>query len=42
VVATYRAGNHTVFIGSVLAVKIGAEGLPLIYYDRNYQQLKVG
>jgi len=39
VVATYQAGNHTVFIGDVLAAKSGAEDPPLIYYNRDYRRL---
>lgn len=39
VVATYEAGNHTVFIGEVLAVKTGNSGKPLIYFDRDYRSL---
>jgi len=42
VIATYKAGNHTVFIGDVLAVKYSQGGKPLIYYDRNYRSLKNG
>jgi len=39
VVATYEAGNHTVFIGEVLAVKTGNSGRPLIYFNRDYRSL---
>lgn len=39
VVVTYQAGNHTVFIGEVLAVKSEATGQPLLYYDRDYRRL---
>jgi flavin reductase (DIM6/NTAB) family NADH-FMN oxidoreductase RutF len=39
VVATYEAGNHTVFIGEVLAVKSSDRGKPLIYFDRDYRSL---
>ena len=39
-VATYKAGNHTVFIGEVLAVKSIDAGTPLIYYDRDYRSLE--
>jgi flavin reductase (DIM6/NTAB) family NADH-FMN oxidoreductase RutF len=41
VVATYRAGTHTVFIGEVVAVKTGEAGLPLIYYERDYRRLAI-
>jgi len=40
VVATYKAGNHTVFIGEVLAVKSAAAGIPLIYFDQDYRSLE--
>ncbi len=39
VAAQLQAGNNTVFLGEVLAVKNGPGGSPLLYYDRNYQQL---
>ena len=39
VVVTYQAGDHTVFIGEVLAVKSGEAGRPLIYYNRDYHHL---
>jgi flavin reductase (DIM6/NTAB) family NADH-FMN oxidoreductase RutF len=39
VVATYQAGNHTVFIGDVLAARMGEEDPPLIYYNRDYRRL---
>jgi len=42
VIATYQAGNHTVFIGDVLAVKYSERGKPLIYYDRDYRRLNNG
>jgi flavin reductase (DIM6/NTAB) family NADH-FMN oxidoreductase RutF len=40
VVATYPAGNHTVFIGMVEAVKTGQDSAPLLYYDRRYRFLE--
>ncbi|HEY5671812.1 MAG TPA: flavin reductase family protein [Anaerolineales bacterium] len=40
VVSTYKAGNHTVFIGEVLAVKSVDAGKPLIYFDRDYRSLE--
>lgn len=39
VVVTYQAGNHTVFIGEVLAVKSVDAGQPLLYYNRDYRRL---
>jgi flavin reductase (DIM6/NTAB) family NADH-FMN oxidoreductase RutF len=40
VVVTYQAGNHTVFIAEVLAVKLNANGgKPLIYFNRDYRRL---
>jgi len=41
VVATYVAGNHTVYIGEVLAVRINQLAPPLIYYDRDYRSLNL-
>jgi flavin reductase (DIM6/NTAB) family NADH-FMN oxidoreductase RutF len=41
VVVTYQAGDHTVFIGEVLAVKSGQAGQPLIYYNRDYRRLNL-
>lgn len=40
VVSTYAAGNHTVFIGEVLAVKSVDSGRPLIYFNRDYRRLE--
>ena len=36
--SAFEAGNHTLFIGEVIAVRLGT-GLPLLYYDRGYRQL---
>jgi flavin reductase (DIM6/NTAB) family NADH-FMN oxidoreductase RutF len=41
VVSTYEAGTHTVFIGDVLAVQIGNNSHPLVYYDRDYRGLQL-
>jgi flavin reductase (DIM6/NTAB) family NADH-FMN oxidoreductase RutF len=41
VVATYTAGNHTVYIGEVLEVRINNLAPPLIYYDRDYRKLNL-
>jgi len=40
VVGQHEAGSHSLFIGSVVAVRLGNSGNPLIYYDRQYRQLK--
>jgi flavin reductase (DIM6/NTAB) family NADH-FMN oxidoreductase RutF len=40
VVDQHEAGSHSLFIGLVVAVRRGASGKPLVYYDRNYRQLK--
>lgn len=40
VVSSYEAGDHTLFIGEVLAVTIGDDAPPLIYYNRDYRALK--
>jgi len=39
VVATHPAGNHTLFIGQVAAAGFRQEGVPLLYYDRDYRRL---
>ena|SRR3990172_8496938 len=39
IAAIYPAGNHTMFVGDLLAVHIVSSRLPLIYYDRNYRSL---
>ena len=40
VAATYSVVEHTLFIGEVVAVRLGQEKLPLIYYNRNYRYLR--
>lgn len=40
VVGQHKAGSHSLFIGLVVAVRLGKPGKPLIYYDRQYRQLK--
>jgi len=40
VISQHLAGNHTLFIGQVVAVRRRAVGNPLIYYDRHYRGLK--
>jgi flavin reductase (DIM6/NTAB) family NADH-FMN oxidoreductase RutF len=40
VVRKLKMGNHTIFIGEVLALDLpDGKSLPLIYYDRSYRQL---
>lgn len=39
VVATYAAGDHTIFLGEVLSAEVRA-GEPLLYYRREYHQLR--
>jgi len=39
VAAAYEAGGHTLFVGEVVALRTGAVGTPLIYYDRAYHHL---
>ena len=36
---THQSGDHTIFIGEVVAAHAGAEGNPLLYYHRNWRQL---
>lgn len=38
VIATFTAGTHTIFIGSVLAAQGTLEEEPLLYYNRNYRK----
>jgi flavin reductase (DIM6/NTAB) family NADH-FMN oxidoreductase RutF len=40
VVHDYDGGDHTVFIGEVLAAGSRAEGKPLMYYYRNWRSMK--
>jgi len=39
VVGVYEAGDHTIFIGDVVAAQIGPGNQPMIYYDRAYRNL---
>jgi flavin reductase (DIM6/NTAB) family NADH-FMN oxidoreductase RutF len=39
VVYSYEAGMQTLFIGEVLALKTGADGFPLIYFNQDYRSL---
>lgn len=36
--ATHLAGDHTIYVGEVLAVKV-RPGRPLLYHDRDYRRL---
>jgi flavin reductase (DIM6/NTAB) family NADH-FMN oxidoreductase RutF len=36
---TYDGGDHTIFVGEVLASGARSEGSPLLYYNRNWRQL---
>ncbi len=40
VALTYEIGEHTLFIGEVLAMQMGDKHQPLIYYDRTYRRLE--
>lgn len=35
----YDGGDHTIFVGDVLASGAQREGTPLLYYNRNWRQL---
>lgn len=35
----YAGGDHTIFVGEAIAGGIGQDGLPLLYYNRNWRQL---
>jgi flavin reductase (DIM6/NTAB) family NADH-FMN oxidoreductase RutF len=37
--AAYDGGDHTIFVGEVLATHVLAEGQPLLYYDRAWREL---
>jgi flavin reductase (DIM6/NTAB) family NADH-FMN oxidoreductase RutF len=39
VIASQDIGDHTIFVAQVIALQIGADGAPLIYYDRSYHRL---
>jgi flavin reductase (DIM6/NTAB) family NADH-FMN oxidoreductase RutF len=40
VTATHDAGTHKVFIGEVVAVEEGEQGEPLVYFDREYWEIR--
>lgn len=37
--AAYAAGDHTLIVGKVIDITPGAEGDPLVYFDRHYRRL---
>lgn len=37
--AQYDGGDHTIFVGRVVALELGPADDPLIYYDRQYHEL---
>jgi flavin reductase (DIM6/NTAB) family NADH-FMN oxidoreductase RutF len=39
VITSQEIGNNTLFIGQVIALQVGADGEPLIYYSRGYRRL---
>ncbi len=41
VYAEYDGGDHTIFVGKVVAGEVG-EGSPLLYWNRGYRELKLG
>jgi len=41
VYAEYDGGDHTIFVGKVVAGEVG-EGTPLLYWNRGYRELKLG
>jgi flavin reductase (DIM6/NTAB) family NADH-FMN oxidoreductase RutF len=41
VLAAYAVGDHTLFVGDVLAVQISQDAHPLVYYNRGYWRLDI-
>jgi flavin reductase (DIM6/NTAB) family NADH-FMN oxidoreductase RutF len=39
--ATHVAGDHTIYVGEVLSVRV-RPGRPLLYHDRDYRRLAGG
>ncbi|HZY41421.1 MAG TPA: flavin reductase family protein [Anaerolineae bacterium] len=39
IVSSYQAGDHTIYIGEVVASGINAEANPLLYWNGDYRQL---
>ena len=37
--AVYDAGDHSILVGRVTDVEHGADGAPLLYYDRTYRRV---
>ncbi|MDQ7051545.1 MAG: flavin reductase family protein [candidate division KSB1 bacterium] len=40
VYAEYDGGDHTIFVGKVVAGDVG-EGMPLLYWNRGYREMKL-
>lgn len=39
-ISSFPSGTHTIFIGEVLAARHLSHALPLIYFDRDYREIK--
>lgn len=39
VVSTFDAGTHTLFLGEVVALRVGKNMKPLIYFERDYRTI---
>ncbi len=37
--AVYDAGDHALFVGRVVRISTGADGEPVLYYQRSYRQV---
>jgi flavin reductase (DIM6/NTAB) family NADH-FMN oxidoreductase RutF len=40
VIAVHDFGTNSLFIGEVVAAKVGESGKPIVYYDQQYHQLQ--
>lgn len=40
--ARYDGGDHTIFVGEVVALETGSQDDPLIYFDRSFTELSWG
>jgi flavin reductase (DIM6/NTAB) family NADH-FMN oxidoreductase RutF len=40
VTSSFESGDHTIFVGDVLAAKNLHDGWPLVYFNRDYRQLQ--
>jgi flavin reductase (DIM6/NTAB) family NADH-FMN oxidoreductase RutF len=40
VIAIHDFGTNSLFIGEVIAAKVGVSGKPIVYYDQQYHQLQ--